>query len=257
MNRNAMTARLADLSGHIALYCRDTVTGETLRWHDDEPIVAASVIKLCVMAEAFRRSAEGTLDFSASVTVRREDKQPSCGALTYLHDGIAVTVRDLVELMIILSDNTATNLLIDRLGTERINRFMRTLGLSEKTMCRRKLFMPALAAQGISNHVTAGDIGLLLEKLLRGEVVSEAASAEMLHILGDQRLNGKMPFHLSPRGIRCAHKTGEDYSDGITHDAGVIFAEHPVVFVFLAEGAQVPATERALQDLALLAACTD
>ncbi len=254
MNTRAMLERLASLAGRIALYCRDTVTGEELRFHADEPVVAASVIKLTVMAEAFRRREAGEMDFGEEVTVRPEDKKPSCGALTYLHDGLRVTVRDLVELMIILSDNTATNLLIDRLGTERINAFMRELGLSERTQCRRKLFMPELAAKGIANHVTAGDIGLLLERILRGDVVSPAASAEMLQMLRDQRLNGKMPFHLSPRGIRCAHKTGEDYSDGITHDAGVIFAEHPVIFVFLAEGADVPEAERALQDLALTAA---
>ena len=156
--------------------------------------------------------------------------------------------------MIILSDNTATNLLIDRLGTDAINRFMESLGLSVQTRCRRKLFMPELSALGITNHVTAADIGLLLERLHRGEAVSPGASSAMLQILRDQRLNGKMPFHLSPRKIRCAHKTGEDYDDGITHDCGIIYADHPVVFCFLAEGAEVPAAERSLQDLALIAA---
>ncbi len=254
MNREAMLRRLEALTGRIAFLCRDTVTGETLRYHADEPVTAASVIKLCVLAEAFRQREAGELDFDASVRIRPEDKKPSCGALTYLHDGLEVTVRDLAVLMIILSDNTATNLLIDRLGTERINAFMTALGLSDRTRCRRKLFEPALAARGITNHVTADDIGLLLEQMLRGELVSPAASREMLDILRDQRLNGKMPFHLKPRGIPCAHKTGEDYDDGITHDVGIIFAAHPVIFCFLAEGADVPAAERALQDLALMAA---
>ncbi|MBR6953622.1 MAG: serine hydrolase [Clostridia bacterium] len=257
MNTEAMEHILSSLTGHIGFYCRDLTTGETLSHHAEEPVVAASVIKLTVMAEAFRRREEGTLDFSSPVSIRAEDKKPSCGALTYLHDGLTVTVEDLVELMIILSDNTATNLLIDRLGTDAINRFMTLLGLSDKTRCRRKLFMPELSARGITNHVTARDIGLLLEKLERGEVVSRDASAAMLQILRDQRLNGKMPFHLAPRKIRCAHKTGEDYDDGITHDCGIIYAAHPVVFCFLAEGAQVPAAERALQDLALMAAGFD
>jgi beta-lactamase class A len=257
MQTDAMLIRLRALRGRIGFFCKDTETGETLAYHADEPCVAASVIKLCVMAEAFRARAAGTLDFDAPVTVRAEDKKPSCGALTYLHDGLEVTVRDLAVLMIILSDNTATNLLIDRLGTERINAFMTALGLSDRTRCRRKLFEPALAARGITNHVTADDIGLLLEQMLRGELVSPAASREMLDILRDQRLNGKMPFHLSPRKIPCAHKTGEDYDDGITHDCGIIYAAHPVVFCFLAEGAVVPVAERALQDLALMAAGLD
>ena len=254
LNPDAMLRRLSALRGHIGFFCKDFATGETVAFHADEPVVAASVIKLCVMAEAFRQREAGLLDFAAEVTVRPEDKKPSCGALTYLHDGLTVTVRDLVVLMIILSDNTATNLLIDRLGTEAINAFMSELGLSERTKCRRKLFEPELSARGIRNHVTAADIGLLLEKLMRGEVVSPEASAEMLGILRNQRLNGKMPFLLAPRRIRCAHKTGEDYDDGITHDVGIIETERPRIFCFLAEGADVPEAERALQELALEAA---
>ena len=253
MKMEAMRERLEALRGHIGFYAEDTVTVEIMAFHADEPVVAASVINLCVLTEAFRQREAGILDFDETVRVAAGDKKPSCGALTYLHDGVEVTIRDLAVLMIILSDNTATNLLIDRLGTENINRTMADLGLSEKTKCRRKLFEPELSARGIRNEVTAADIALLLKRMLRGEAVSPEASAEMLGILRDQRLNGKMPFHLKPRGIACAHKTGEDYDDGITHDVGIICAGHPVIFCFLAEGADVPEAERALQDLALMA----
>ena len=71
----------------------------------------------------------------------------------------------------------------------------------------------------------------------------------MLQILLNQRLNGKMPFYLHSRGIRCAHKTGED--SGITHDVGIIFAEKPVIFSFLSENTNVPEAETVLQKLAL------
>lgn len=88
--------------------------------------------------------------------------------------------------------------------------------------------------------------------LLRRELISPEASDEMLHILGDQRLNGKMPFHLHSRDIDCAHKTGED--DGITHDVGVIFADTPRIFCFVSQHTDVPKAERVLQDLAALCA---
>ena len=260
MKTEAMRARLESLRGHIGFYAEDTVTGETLAFHADEPVVAASVIKLCVLTEAFRQREAGILDFGETVRVTAGDKKPSCGALTYLHDGVEVTVRDLVAAARYLKDLYKIfgdwNLVIAayNCGPENINRAMADLGLSEKTKCRRKLFEPELSARGIQNHVTAADIGLLLKRMLRGEAVSPEASAEMLGILRDQRLNGKMPFHLKPRGIACAHKTGEDYDDGITHDVGIIYAEHPILFCFLAEGADVPAAERALQDLALMAA---
>ena len=251
MNTTAIETLITPLPGHIGLYLLDAATGEEYAHNADDPIEAASVIKLPIMAEAFRQFEAGELDPAARVTVRPEDKLPSCGALTYLADGTTVTLRDLVTLMIILSDNTATNLLIDRLGAGRINAMIDRLGLTG-TRLNRKLFMPELARQGIKNYVTARDMGRLLTGLMEGRVVSEGASREMMTILRNQRLNGKMPFYLHSEGIPCAHKTGED--DGVTHDVGVIFAARPVVMCFLSEATDVPRAERALQEIAAVAA---
>ena len=239
------------LPGKIGLYALYPATGEEIRFHADMPMEAASVIKLPIMAEAFRQREAGTMDFALPVTIRREEKLPSCGALTYLHDGVTVQVGDLVTLMIILSDNTATNLLIDLLGQESINRTIAALGLTG-TKLNRKLFDAEQAALGVQNYVTAADMGALLTGLLRGEIVSPDASREMLDILYSQRLNGKLPFFLHGRGIRCAHKTGED--DGITHDVGIIDGDSPCVVCFLSNGADVPRTERTIQDVGAILA---
>ena len=239
------------LPGKIGLYALYPATGEEIRFHADMPMEAASVIKLPIMAEAFRQRESGTLDFALPVTIRREEKLPSCGALTYLHDGVTVQVGDLVTLMIILSDNTATNLLIDLLGQESINRTIAALGLTG-TQLNRKLFDAEQAALGVQNYVTAADMGALLTGLLRGEIVSPAASREMLGILYNQRLNGKLPFYLHSRGIRCAHKTGED--DGITHDVGILDGESPCVVCFLSNGTDVPRAERTIQDIGAILA---
>ena len=241
--------KLRGLPGQIGCYIGCPATGNQLCYQADVPLVAASVIKLPVMAEAFRQREAGMLRFEERVTIRREDKLPSCGALSYMHDGLEVTVGDLVTLMIILSDNTATNLLIDRLGQDAVNQTCADLGM-KGTRLRRKLFMPELSRQGIENTVTARDMGLLLEKLLQGEVVSPEASQEMLTILSNQRLNGKMPFFLHDRHIPVAHKTGED--DGITHDVGVIFQDDPVIFCFLSNHTVVPQAERAIQEIAAM-----
>ena len=245
------SALLGELPGHIGFYYLDAAAGEEIAFHADDPVNAASVIKLFIMAEAFRQKEAGLLRFDEPVVIRREDKMPSCGALTYMHDGLTVTAEDLVTLMIILSDNTAANLLIARLGIEHINAAAAALGCGEGTRLRRPLFRADLSARGIQNTVTARDVGLFFRRLLDGTCVSAAASASMLDILKDQRLNGKMPFFLKPMGITCAHKTGED--SGITHDTGVIFASSPRVFCFLSEKTDVPRAERAIQDLALLA----
>ena len=194
------------------------------------------------------------LDPGETVAIAPEDKMPSCGALTYMHDGLEVTLQDLVTLMIILSDNTATNLMIDRLGIDRVNGAMAALGIPGICL-RRRLFDPEAAARGLENTVTARGIGQILERLCAGTLLGGDADARMLKILGDQRLNGKLPFHLHSRGIRCAHKTGED--DGITHDVGVVYAERPFVICMLSNNVDVPAFERLIQDTAAALAFGD
>lgn len=233
--------------GHVALYYRPLEGGCALMHNENEPLLAASVIKIPIMVEAFRRFGEGSLNPEAVHTLRDAEKLPSCGALNRMHDGLQVTLRDLVELMIVLSDNTATNILIDLLGIDRVNATMRANGLTRSTL-RRKLFDRAGHAAGIENTVTAREMGLLLEKMYAGTLVSPEASREMLEILRNQKLNGKMPFFLKPRGIACAHKTGED--DGITHDVGVVYTRKPFVLCMLSNETQVPVFERMIQDIA-------
>ena len=239
--------RLRALPGKVCVYGRDLTAGESCAFQADEPVGAASVIKIPILIEAFRQEENGLLSMEETVCLRPEMKMPSCGALTYLHDGLTVTLRDLCVLMIILSDNTATNLLIDRLGMDAVNGTLRRLGC-EKTVLRRKLFDGAAAARGIENQVTAGEIGMLLEKMYRGQCVSPRADDAMLAILRDQRLNGKMPFFLHGHGVRIAHKTGED--DGITHDVGLLYGARPLILCFTSEQTDVPAFERLMQDAA-------
>ena len=234
-------------SGHVAFYYRPLDGGCAQMYNEMMPVIAASVIKIPIMVEAFRQFEAGELNPQQTYRIKAEDKMPSCGALNRMHDGLEVTMRDLVELMIVLSDNTATNILIDILGIDRVNAALEAEGL-KVTRLRRKLFDRAGMEAGLSNHVCAREIGLLLERMYAGTLVSPEASAQMLEILRNQKLNGKMPFFLKPRGIACAHKTGED--DGITHDVGVVYAKNPFVLCMLSEETDVPAFERLIQDVA-------
>lgn len=234
---------LREIPGSVGFYFRDLVTGESWGLDPDLPLVAASVIKIPVLIEAFARIEEGTLDPNEPVVIRQEDKLPSCGALTYMHTGLCVTVEDLYTLMIIVSDNTAANLLLKKFGMDAVNRRMRALGLTVTTV-NRLLFDSEAAAKGLENKISAREIGLLLERMVSGTLVSARASKEMLRILGDQRLNGKMPFYLKGMA-KVAHKTGED--DGITHDVGVVYARRPFVACFCSNGVDVPRFETAIQ----------
>lgn len=239
--------RIREMPGRVGFYyC--PLGQSSVEYQADLPLVAASVIKIPIMVEAFRSIQAGTLDPDESVEIRPEAKMPSCGALTYMHDGLKVSAMDLITLMIILSDNTATNLMIDRLGIDCVNQTMAELGIPGIRL-RRKLFDAEKSRQGIENTVTARGIGELLARMAQGGLLGGEADRRMLGILMNQRLNGKLPFYLHSQGIRLAHKTGED--DGITHDVGVIFAKHPFVVCMLSNEVNVPRFERLIQDTAL------
>ena len=237
--------RLRRTEGSVSLYYLPLDGGEPIEYRADEPMIAASVIKLPVMVEAFRQMRSGRLDADGLYTLRERDKVPPCGVLTLMHEGLQVTLADLITLMIVVSDNTATNMLIDILGMDSVNRALDEFGASG-TRLRRKLFDAEASARGVQNTVTAREIGDMLAAIARGQLVSPEASRRMTDILLNQQLNGKFPFYLD---CPVAHKTGED--DGITHDAGVIYAKRPFVLCMFSNGVDVPAFERLMQDAAL------
>ena len=248
--KSYMEQSLSRVPGRVSCYYKNLVTGETFGYQEEKLMMAASVIKLFVMTEAFARIEAGELEADRLITVKREDCVPSCGALTYLHDGIQVTVMDLITLMIILSDNTATNVLIDLLGMDAINKRIRSLGF-EKTILQRKMFEYDKAALGVQNYITAKEVGELLERMYKGTLVSPAASEKMISIMKNQQLNHKIPYFIEPleNPPEIAHKTGED--DGITHDVGIVFAREPFVICFCGNETSVTVFERVMGEISL------
>lgn len=246
---DGLAKRLSGLPGNISFVFKNLAAGEQFSYRAEEPHLAASVIKLFLMGAVFQRIEEGIIHAEDKVRVKRADCVPSCGVLTYLEGEREATVRDLVELMVIVSDNTAANLLFDLVGSDYLNHFICGILGMKKTVFRRKMFDSERAAKGIENYVTAADAAVLLEKIYRGELVSQEASAAMYRILTHQRLNGKIPFRLhtlQPAPV-IAHKTGEDA--GITHDVGIIEGKEPLLVCFLGSGTEVPQYERLMADV--------
>ena len=242
--------KLKNLSGKIGFYYHNLVTGERMEYGSQEKMTAASVIKLYIMATAFQRIHEGSLKETQMIVMRKEDYVPSCGAVAYMHEGLQVTVMDLITLMIIFSDNTATNVLIDLLGMEEINKGIRKLGFKE-ALLRRKMYDVEMARQGIQNLITARETGALFVRLYEGTLVSSEASKRMVDILKNQQLNGKIPFYLQALSEEpeIAHKTGED--TGITHDVGIIYGREPFVVCFCGNETDTPAFDRAMAEISL------
>jgi len=182
--------------------------------------------------------------------ISKKDCVPSCGALTYLHDGIQVTLMDLVTLMIIFSDNTATNVLIDFIGMDEINCTIKNLGF-EKTILQRKMFDLEKSQRGIQNYITAGEVGRLLKMMFEGALISRQASEKMISIMKNQQLSSKIPFYIKaiPDGPEIAHKTGED--TGISHDVGIIYGKIPFLVCFCGNETDTPNFERVMADISL------
>ena len=227
--KKSILERVAAFPGHTSFYFKDLTSGESFSYNSDEPMSAASVIKLTVMAELFRQIEEGKVSREQKLVVKDENRVPICGVLTLMHSGMEVTPIDLCWLMITISDNMATNMLIDLLGIPNIQANIERLGL-EGVQLNRKLFEKRPEFRGLRNYVSAAGIGKLLEMIYKGEVVSKAASDEMIEMMLAQQCTNKIPLLLPGEG-RAAHKTGED--DGTTHDTGIIYAKKPFIVCFV------------------------
>lgn len=235
--------RVAEYPGHTTMFYQQLETGEQWEHCAKQPVTAASVIKLTVMVELFRQIDAGLVQREQKLTVRDEDRVPICGVLTMMHTGMEVTPIDLCWLMITISDNMATNMLIDLLGVDNIQQNNRRLGL-EGMELTRKLFEKRPEFRGKRNTVSAWGSARLLEMIWNKQLVSAEASTEMLEMLRAQQCTNKMPLLLAEG--ETAHKTGED--DGVTHDVGIVFAKHPFLVCFCNDGL-APGTEGRLNIL--------
>ena len=247
MQNEKIIERLQSLPGRVGFYYKNLVTGSELSFNGEELFEAASVIKLPVYAVIMKLWAEGKLDLSEKLVCRDEDKLPPCGALYFFTGPVEADIRTLCGLMISLSDNAATNLLLKRFGLDFLNEQFKEIGL-EKTHLERLLFDSEAASRGLENRICPCEIGKLLESLYRHSFVSEEVSREMEELLLKQQINHKIPGYL-PDSIPVAHKTGED--DGITNDVAIVYAQEPFILCFASNQTDVPQAERAIREIAL------
>lgn len=210
---------LAGLQGRAAVYLEDIEAGEVFTVNPERVFPAASTIKVLILAALYAAAEAGIFSLDEEVAIASGNRVSGSGVLCELSPSLKLTVRDLATLMIIQSDNTATNQLIDLVGMECVNGLGRALGLKH-TVLQRKMMDFAAARAGRDNLTSAGDLGRLLRLLHQGRVVSPAASAAMLATLKRQQIRDKLPA-LLPETAVIAHKTGD--LPGLEHDAGIFY----------------------------------
>ena len=252
----AIEARIAAVAGEvegiIGVYVKDLASGAEIAHNADTIFPTASVMKIPILWELYRQVEAGQVNLAARQPLGQEHHVPGSGILQDLDLGLAPTLHDLATLMITVSDNAATDLVIERIGLDNLAATLRDLGLTRTTipMTVRALLYSTVgldaanpahtyalyqerSRQGVidwhcrayadedNNLSTPREMAALLARIERRDGLSDASCAAMLDILKRQKYGDRIPQHL-PEGTEVAHKTGS--IRGVRNDAGIVYA---------------------------------
>jgi beta-lactamase class A len=216
-NSMGLAARLEPLihahKGKVAVAVKNLRTGESFQFHSDLVMPTASLIKFPVMIETYRQAAAGKVDLGAMLTLKKDNKVPGSGVLTYhFSDGATFRLRDAVRLMIAYSDNTATNMVLDAIGLGATAATMESMGyphtkIHSKVFHRETSIFPKRSEEFGLGSTTAAEMIRLCEELHYRRLVSAAASEAMLEHMRACDDKDKFPRFLPP-GTKIAFKTG-------------------------------------------------
>jgi beta-lactamase class A len=241
--------KTAGFQGKITLFAKNLSSGAVFSLSGDEPVRTASTIKVPIMIEVFAEAAEGKISLTEPIQNVPEEKVSGSGILQDLSDKDALPLKDLVVLMITLSDNTATNLILNRIGGNAVNTRMASLGLTQTRVMRKILgdrnnLKPT--PSGVTDEGARPDnrkwgIGrsspremvMLLERLYRGELISKDASAAMIEILKKQRDHNGIARDIKDAVV--ANKSGA--LDALRSDVGIVYSPNgPVAMAITVDG---------------------
>jgi len=231
MDHRIRTA-IAGFHGATSLYAKNLDSGATYGIRDNEKVRTASTIKLAIMATVFDSIAKGRAKWTDKLTLRDSDKVGGTGIIREFDDGTRLDIRDLVHVMIVLSDNTATNLLLDKFPAETVNSFMDSLGLPN-TRSMRKVLIDGNPPSGFSaagrleenkrfglGSTTPHEMVTLIERMERRELVSPDASREMIAILKRQQWRNGIARRTGD--LPVANKTGS--LNLMRSDVGIVYS---------------------------------
>lgn len=271
--REKLLACTTDDSIEFGIAVQHIESGEETRINADAAFPTASVFKVPIMVEVYKQARAGKFDMDDRLTLETHYKTLTTGVLLQLQDGLQPTIRDLAMLMNIVSDNTATTMLLELVGPEKVTDTMHELGLTSihVNMTVHEMFLHAFGipdqpdisvealrararevqmdygsrtfSRGPDNDVSsASDMTKLMAMIFRGEVVDREACDEMLAILSHQQYNSRVPRYLP--WYTTYHKTGS--MRGLRNDSGLIYCDkdsHVAFSVFSFDGMELPLSD--------------
>ena len=243
-------ARRAEATGGVVGVGVRGAAGELFSHNGRRRFRAASTIKVPIMIEAYRQVERGALSLDDRHSLRDEDRIPGSGVLGHLHAGLDLTLADLLYLMIAVSDNTATNLVLDRVGLDAVNETMQSLGMNNSILGRR--ILGHLPKEGEpENWATPSDFALAIQTIVAGDAAEPESCAQMLATLEQQweirRISRFLP---AEPDIRWGTKPGD--LPGVVNDVGFVTTDRGTlcVAVFCENLPDLDDAERAIGEIA-------
>ena len=211
----------AEVNGVMAVEVIDLTTGDEISINADEVMPTASSIKIAVLAELLKQAEEGRLKLTGLYTVRAQDLVPDSDIMLGLTPEVTrLTLRDLATMMVAVSDNSATNVLIDAVGFERVNSTLRSLGFA-RTQLRRKMMDLKAATEGRENVSTARELAGLLRAIHQGKLLDPEHTADFFKLLGTHKSSYMLPA--LPEDVAAATKPGD--LEAVRNETGIVFVK--------------------------------
>ena len=210
------------LDGVLAVAVKDLTSQEEFFINPDEIMPQASSIKIAVLAELYLQAQQGKLKLTDEYVVRKEDLVSGSDIMLGLTAGVTrLTLRDLATMMVAVSDNSATNVLIDRVGLENVNSMLESQGL-HATRLRRKMMDLKAASEGRENVSTPREMMTLLEKIHRAQLLNKELTDDLLKILSTHKESALLQG--LPDDAVAASKPGE--LEAVRNDSGIVFVKN-------------------------------
>ena len=209
------------LDGVMGIAIEDLTTGDHFFLHESEVFAQASSIKITVLANLYLEAQQGKLKVTDLYTVQSSDLVPDSDIMNGLTPGVTrVTLRDLATMMVAVSDNSATNVLIDKVGMQNVNAMLDSFGLSH-TRLRRKMMDLEAAKEGRENISTPREMMQLLDAIYHGKVLNKESTSDFFKTLSTGKASF-IPRELPP-DLKVANKPGE--LEAVRNDSGIVFVE--------------------------------